>query len=1032
MYLQLEVQTPQLVQSISEAYTRNFVQLIESIANIKQQLQSLKKDIQEFEFAISFEDKAAVNNLYQQVEIYESNMKEKLKITIIKVRECSEETTELEKVYTDCLSDSSAPTKIALQLVDLTSSITESMSFAKILLKEGAQFLSSIDSVENKVLAATKDTNVFLLSTNRQSKSTGTTVPDSALHRRVFVALCRNCKKQCLDEEFYVLVSNSVREASSAPDSISHYKNGKCLTNNYVEVSSNMGLLCIANTSNFIQPSSKPNKRIIAELPCPSSNNGICKTGVHIWRCGRCKANLEFGFDNYFYCDCGKALANSFSYKCDDIENHGFGFEVFDATFLQTLLDKFRPLKEKNILILGETGVGKSTWINGFVNYLTYPSLEIAAASESVALIPSTFTMTDSDGKSVKISTKSTDSRFKSIGTDDDENECHTTGASATQFPKSYVFPHSDTLIRIIDTPGIGDTRGIEYDKKNFENIMNHISHLAEIHGICILLKPNNARLNVVFRFCIQELLTHLHKAAAKNIVFCFTNARSTSYRPGDTKPALDVLLAENSKQVDLSLSKHTMYCFDNESVRFLAAVQNGISFNDKETENYSCSWIQSVEETTRLLKHINELPPHATESTITLNHARSLILALTEPIGQIAKNIEESIAVVEEHEKNLSLSTHQKDSYEKDLYIPGVELVEEKIEYPITVCASSKCSKSHTNPDGKTTTIEYVQHCHERCYLKVPAGSYPQPGLIKCWAMKRNIWSIFMGTSLENLLQIFSAKNSEIPLKCRICGCSWSSHLHITYKLKRVDTKVKDFATVLHLSKTTSRMEKVCIVIEKCRKQIEDLKSEREIIAEVSSKFAAFLKTNAITPYNDALINYLEHLIKLEEAKIQRGVDNHALNGLQGMKRTYQHQVEILEAALRTNATVLEPNEIEPEIQRLYKLPTKGKMLELLVQIVKSASSRNFSYHEQIYMPRNGYAGMFKNQKGNNAGMFNSNQGRPNAPQLATYSNLGVGASTHAAQLLPYNSGAIRDASHLVLSNPKQAKRSWSNWKFF
>ena len=43
-----------------------------------------------------------------------------------------------------------------------------------------------------------------------------------------------------------------------------------------------------------------------------------------------------------------------------------------------------------NILILGETGVGKSTWINGIANYATHDSLEDAMNDpEFTVLIPS-------------------------------------------------------------------------------------------------------------------------------------------------------------------------------------------------------------------------------------------------------------------------------------------------------------------------------------------------------------------------------------------------------------------------------------------------------------------------------------------------------------------------------------------------------------------------------------------------------------------------------------------------------------------
>ena len=56
-----------------------------------------------------------------------------------------------------------------------------------------------------------------------------------------------------------------------------------------------------------------------------------------------------------------------------------------------------------------------------------------------------------------------------------------------------------------------------------------------EIHAILILLEPNKARLDLTFRYCINELLTHFHASAARNILFCFTKARQTFYCPGES-----------------------------------------------------------------------------------------------------------------------------------------------------------------------------------------------------------------------------------------------------------------------------------------------------------------------------------------------------------------------------------------------------------------------------------------------------------------------------------------------------------------
>ena len=172
--------------------------------------------------------------------------------------------------------------------------------------------------------------------------------------------------------------------------------------------------------------------------------------------------------------------------------------------------------REFNILLLGETEVGKSTWINGFANYMTHSSLE-AAEIHGLFPVPLKFELMLDYDTSQEIT----------AGTAD-KNEDDTVEESSTQSSNSYLFPTDNVVIRLIDTPGVGDTRGYDQDKKNFENTLRHIAQLNELHGIVILLKPNNARINVMFESCIKELLTNLHKSASNNIVFCFLHSRGT------------------------------------------------------------------------------------------------------------------------------------------------------------------------------------------------------------------------------------------------------------------------------------------------------------------------------------------------------------------------------------------------------------------------------------------------------------------------------------------------------------------------
>ncbi|XP_072048944.1 uncharacterized protein [Amphiura filiformis] len=215
-------------------------------------------------------------------------------------------------------------------------------------------------------------------------------------------------------------------------------------------------------------------------------------------------------------------------------------------------------------------------------------------------------------------------------------------GKSATKQPRSYVFHVGDQIVRLIDTPGVGNSEGIEQDKKNFDNILSYLTHYDEIHAVCILLKPNNFRLSAMFRFCIQELLAHLHSSAKDNIVFCFTNARATFYQPGDTLHALNRLL--HDRNVGIKATEHNYFCFDNEAFRFLACLKNGVVFNQGDSRPYGESWKRSVEETLRLFTHIGTLTPHKVTDTLNVNEVRRIILAMSTPLAELAVVIQHNV----------------------------------------------------------------------------------------------------------------------------------------------------------------------------------------------------------------------------------------------------------------------------------------------------------------------------------------------------------------------------------------------------
>ena len=448
-----------------------------------------------------------------------------------------------------------------------------------------------------------------------------------------------------------------------------------------------------------------------------------------------------------------------------------------------------------NILLLGETGAGKSTFINGFYNYTTYPTIGQAKNSDSACLIPTKFTMTNRKFKEFEIKT----------GTH--ANEVQQVGRSSTQMPTSYVFRRGSVDLRIIDTPGIGDTHGMEHDRVNFHKIVNYLTKFDEIHGICILMKPNNARLSATFKFCIKELLMHFHRDACKNIVFCFTNARGTFYQPGDTLPALRELIA-SSTDIDLPLCRETIYCIDNESVRFLAALKQGVKFTKDEKKNYSTSWETSLRETERLINYISSLPPHKVKNTLTLNNARRLVLVLGRPLAQITSTIQNSIGVMKQRRQR--------------------EGVDQNVERQ----SEDEATNSETN--------------------------------------ERHMRSL-----------------------------------------------------------------------EDCIKALE---AEKRQVAKVSTKFACFLKHSAIAPYNDAISDYLDHLIEHERGKKSTCGNWSKLVRLEKMKSMYEEELMILEKAINDSKSDLNVPSVE-EIMMLHndlcRLHIGNPLLKDAMKVVESADIR-------------------------------------------------------------------------------------------
>ena len=140
------------------------------------------------------------------------------------------------------------------------------------------------------------------------------------------------------------------------------------------------------------------------------------------------------------------------------------------------------PSQQKVLLVVGATGAGKSTLINGMINYI------------------------------LKVEWKD-NFRFKLIT----EEEQQTQAKSQTKWITAYTLPKMEGspvpyTLTVIDTPGFGDTEGLERDKAITKQIkeffsMSSPNGIDHIDGIGFVTQSALARLTPTQRYIFKTAI---------------------------------------------------------------------------------------------------------------------------------------------------------------------------------------------------------------------------------------------------------------------------------------------------------------------------------------------------------------------------------------------------------------------------------------------------------------------------------------------------------------------------------------------
>ncbi|CAF1532579.1 unnamed protein product, partial [Rotaria sordida] len=166
-----------------------------------------------------------------------------------------------------------------------------------------------------------------------------------------------------------------------------------------------------------------------------------------------------------------------------------------------------------NIVVIGETGAGKSTFINTLTNYFSKGSLNNLKVA-----IPTRFLQ----------ATESFDHTEKDINdvTKSKTDMCHHYTFEDEETGKHYLF---------IDTPGLNDTRGVDQDALNIPKIRQAIADLGHLSAVILVIPGSLCRLTAGMQSVLIGLRGNLPDVVLDNVIVVLTSVqRHTSNFPLD------------------------------------------------------------------------------------------------------------------------------------------------------------------------------------------------------------------------------------------------------------------------------------------------------------------------------------------------------------------------------------------------------------------------------------------------------------------------------------------------------------------
>ncbi|KAI9204710.1 uncharacterized protein BJ171DRAFT_100149 [Polychytrium aggregatum] len=452
----------------------------------------------------------------------------------------------------------------------------------------------------------------------------------------------------------------------------------------------------------------------------------------------------------------------------------------------------------------------------------------------------------------------------------------------------------------------------MQKDKSNMDFITSYLSNYPVIDGVVFLMKSNTNRLNVWFRPCIKVLFSKFPTLSTKCIMFMFTHARSTLFRPGESLQTLKLLIdrIREDNIADMAITNENLFMVDNEAHRYLLAREQVRFFEDEEN-HFANSWDRSAENCQRLIRKLAGVPWDSRHQSPPRYKIRRVLEELHRAMVDVAISTVTDARLIQHHMSALASKQVDVGELKNSLHITSLKTVRRKLPYPILVCTHENCIESIQCEDGRSIT-DYVTRCQVPCYIK------EQPSHLSTTPSLRNCPSMRLGT-------------------CRKCSHDHTHHLPIDWEIgyqhcEMVDNRVQQQIVAAEETNATIQMQ-----IQSQRDTLEQLEFEQLDIVKIFASFAAFLQVCSPQPSTDVFRNLLDSRLKTERESTaieyrQLKTDESRVAILDKWIENYDDQKNIiLEGMSSQPAWKTKSENVVIQMGKLYKLKHSGSQFKAL-----------------------------------------------------------------------------------------------------